>query len=533
MPDARIAASPVERALKRARAVPRTLSRPPQMVERTRWVFWMLTMISLALAVPGTIAGGRGLGLLALAGIALLAGSLVVGYLTRRAHRGLDLLDAVALTAMACAASTPAAVFPLLFAMIWFRSLYGTTPAALLRVVLYGASMIGVLLLGSYLPGGVPDIEAPMVLSAIPTMFVTVVAARHLAGIMSDRQQAAQRDAIHAAAGSRLLGVTDPAAILGVARQTVVDICAVTPGLRCVVVSHEAAELRVSMTAGPFVAADRILTEGVRAALQQTGVPVLAGLPELNEAAGSACEWTALLLPGSEVDDYLVVGAPRLPSEVVDVLTSVTTLVAMAQRNSHAHHELTTLATMDSLTGLANRALFTTTLSRTLTHSAAPGTAVLFVDLDDFKDVNDTFGHSAGDELLRHVAARLTAATRTGDLCARLGGDEFAVLLPGTGVEDATDIAGRIVDAVGEPMELAEGPAQVGASIGLAVDGGDSTPEQLVQRADIAMYAAKAGGKGRVQLFSDGLLRDDAEQISFGLERQLQTTSGDGELAVL
>jgi diguanylate cyclase (GGDEF)-like protein len=172
---------------------------------------------------------------------------------------------------------------------------------------------------------------------------------------------------------------------------------------------------------------------------------------------------------------------------------------------------------MDTLTGLANRALFTTTLSRTLVHRAGTETAVLFVDLDDFKDVNDTFGHSAGDELLREVASRLTAATRTGDLCARLGGDEFAVLLPHTGAEQARDIARGIVDALGGPIRLTEGAAQVGASVGLAVDRGDSTPEQLVQRADIAMYAAKAAGKGRVQVFTSGLLQDDASRGSLYL----------------
>jgi len=135
------------------------------------------------------------------------------------------------------------------------------------------------------------------------------------------------------------------------------------------------------------------------------------------------------------------------------------------------------------------------------------GLTVLFVDLDDFKTVNDGYGHAAGDELLRHVAARLVKAVRPDDLCARLGGDEFAVLLQDTTDGAADVIAQRLVRVLGSPVTLMGRLAQVGASIGLARFSKDTAAEQLVQRADIAMYAAKAKGKNRVQAFDPSLLQ--------------------------
>jgi diguanylate cyclase (GGDEF)-like protein len=120
--------------------------------------------------------------------------------------------------------------------------------------------------------------------------------------------------------------------------------------------------------------------------------------------------------------------------------------------------------------------------------------AVLFVDLDDFKDVNDNEGHAAGDQLLRVVARRLSETIRPGDLVARLGGDEFALLLQG--VPDsaaAMATAERVVTALAEPVQMGNSPVHVGASVGLAMRQDDSTFDRLLREADVAMYAAKPG----------------------------------------
>jgi diguanylate cyclase (GGDEF)-like protein len=131
--------------------------------------------------------------------------------------------------------------------------------------------------------------------------------------------------------------------------------------------------------------------------------------------------------------------------------------------------------------------------------------AVLFVDLDRFKWVNDTLGHEAGDELLRQVAGRLRSCLRGSDTLARLAGDEFTVLLEDVGgPEDALTVAQRIRSALQQPFSVAGQPAHITASVGVALSGPEvGGPQDLLRRADAAMYGAKAAGRDRHQLFTE------------------------------
>lgn len=167
--------------------------------------------------------------------------------------------------------------------------------------------------------------------------------------------------------------------------------------------------------------------------------------------------------------------------------------------------ELQAEATTDPLTGLPNRRALHEYLDRRVAAGPAAGLALLFIDLDDFKVVNDTLGHPAGDELLRIVAERLRASSRPSDLVARLGGDEFAVVVePGPDAASAheTVIARRILDALDAPVALGTATVRTGGSIGIAtVTGGEQTVDDALRDADIAMYAAKRHGKGRYERF--------------------------------
>jgi diguanylate cyclase (GGDEF)-like protein len=180
-------------------------------------------------------------------------------------------------------------------------------------------------------------------------------------------------------------------------------------------------------------------------------------------------------------------------------------------RAERATAELARLAYHDALTGLANRARFLECLDRALARARAAGeptrVAVLLLDLDGFKEVNDTMGHAAGDALLVQVGERLLGATRGCDTAARLGGDEFAVVLDGVRQEaDATVVAERVVAALSAPYALAAGPARVGASLGIARAGdAEATPAALLHDADVAMYRAKAQGRGRWARFAPGM----------------------------
>jgi diguanylate cyclase (GGDEF)-like protein len=162
------------------------------------------------------------------------------------------------------------------------------------------------------------------------------------------------------------------------------------------------------------------------------------------------------------------------------------------------HTDVTSLQ-HDPLTGLANRALFDAQLGLALAQAERSGltAGVLVVDLDRFKEVNDTLGHAAGDRVLAEAARRLRGCVRAGDLPARLGGDEFAVVLGPTAGPGASEaVAARVVEVLGEPYRVDGRTLAVGASVGLASwPAHGRKAEALVKHADRALYAAKAAGR--------------------------------------
>jgi diguanylate cyclase (GGDEF)-like protein/PAS domain S-box-containing protein len=181
----------------------------------------------------------------------------------------------------------------------------------------------------------------------------------------------------------------------------------------------------------------------------------------------------------------------------------------------------------DALTGLANRVLFEDRLNHALVRGGrrSSSVAVLFVDLDDFKTVNDSLGHAAGDELLRVIAHRLTEALRAQDTAARLGGDEFAVLLEDLGSEaEALEVAERMREALAPPATIAGHRLSVLASIGLAYTEPSVTAEEVLRNADLAMYAAKERGKAQVAAFDSVMLDRVIErlEVTGQLERAVE-----------
>ncbi|MFF1731048.1 putative bifunctional diguanylate cyclase/phosphodiesterase [Streptomyces sp. NPDC058247] len=194
----------------------------------------------------------------------------------------------------------------------------------------------------------------------------------------------------------------------------------------------------------------------------------------------------------------------------------------------------------DPLTDLPNRALFTKRVGHALGGRRATdrGTAVLFIDLDGFKQVNDTIGHQAGDELLVQAARRLAESVRSGDTAARLGGDEFAALIVGDGSRDDTareqhiyELADRLRITLSQPYAIDGNDVRVAASIGVAFAEPDVSAGELLRNADLAMYRAKAAGKGRVELYAPQMQADVVRKAE--LATRLRTALHEGEFALL
>ena len=191
------------------------------------------------------------------------------------------------------------------------------------------------------------------------------------------------------------------------------------------------------------------------------------------------------------------------------------------------------LATHDGLTGLPNRALFRDRLTQALAdaHREGSSVAVLYLDLDKFKEVNNSLGHASGDRLLVQVAERLTSTLRESDTLARLGGDEFAVVQRSGGrSSDAEALSLRMIEALSAPFDLDGHQATIGVSVGVAMRSGEATgidPGMLLQEADVALYRAKEEGRGTFRFFQEDMNRRLQERKA--LEADLRRAFADGQ----
>ncbi|MGH9151888.1 MAG: putative bifunctional diguanylate cyclase/phosphodiesterase [Acidimicrobiales bacterium] len=218
----------------------------------------------------------------------------------------------------------------------------------------------------------------------------------------------------------------------------------------------------------------------------------------------------------------------------VEALAVVASDVGERKRNDRAHQEeLLRQALHDPLTGLGNRVLLRHhvehVLARSSRHPSAQ--ALMLLDLDGFKTVNDSLGHGTGDHVLRVVADRLQDAVRAHDTVARVGGDEFAVLLENTDPEEPSRVAGRILDSLRRPIAVDGTEVVVTASVGVATTDHGQDAEGLVRDADVAMYAAKAEGKARYRLFVPEM--GEAARRRLELESDLRLALDRRELVVV
>jgi diguanylate cyclase (GGDEF)-like protein len=261
-----------------------------------------------------------------------------------------------------------------------------------------------------------------------------------------------------------------------------------------VLIDPETSTARLASSLGYSTAAESELLEafGARGATR----------PPLHAGDGSATA-TCPIVGNGELFGWLVASVTETPSrlerdpEIESRLRGLAAQAGVAIRNARLVEALRHQALHDSLTGLANRSLILDRAERLLQRARRNHTtpSVLFIDLDDFKAVNDTLSHAAGDELLRAVARRLEAALRSSDTVGRFGGDEFILLAESNSANGAVLAADRLMGALRDPFQLGDQSVHVTASIGIAA-GDRESADDLLRDADIALYRAKADGKG-------------------------------------
>lgn len=241
-----------------------------------------------------------------------------------------------------------------------------------------------------------------------------------------------------------------------------------------------------------------------------------ASLDSAIAAVGQIDQYLTKPVPVDDLVESVEAGVARTEQRVKE-------RIAAEDLRIKLESELRRQASHDPLTGLANRALFSDRAQHALERRGLNELIVCFFDLDDFKDVNDSYGHGAGDELLRVIGQRLRECVRPADTVARFGGDEFAVLLEDTQLPGALDVMDRLYASLSSPVRLGdEEEVVVHVSVGMTmVSGRDVTSEELLAEADAAMYAAKARGKNRYEIF-DPSMRSASE-----LRSRLRVELGD------
>jgi diguanylate cyclase (GGDEF)-like protein/PAS domain S-box-containing protein len=498
--------------------------------------FVLRTLFVLLAAVPVyALARGHGLTTAALS-TAPLAGLVLVAWVpslhrsTRAAAAALGLMTTAALTVQLSGGATEAHF--LFFALLPLAALYAARAPFLLAIVFVGVHHF---VLGTLLPHAVFAHHVdPLPMAALHAAFVLLESWACLAAWRRFDDRRERIEQLVAERTCELKTQRDELARLAAVVQTTDDAVMTTTPDGVFTSWNPGAERLYGWTAAEVV--------GRHASLLSAGTPLPS---ELVRVPLGSYERRHLRRDGSVFDALVTFSVIRddtgRPTGVSGIARDITGRKrSEAEAHATVRHleaqagELARMALHDPLTGLANRALMQDRLEHALADRRARQHAVLLLDLDDFKAVNDTSGHEAGDAVLSAVARRLESSVRPADTVARLGGDEFVVLMEDVeGRRDVVPVAERLLRRLREPVEWGDEEFTVGGSVGVTfTDAGDGRGmDDLLRDADLAMYVAKAGGKNRVRVFEHGMREEVVAQDE--LVRDLRAAVPTGELRVL
>jgi diguanylate cyclase (GGDEF)-like protein len=445
---------------------------PQQLGARIRWLFVVFVLFNVLTAVPRTLTSPmapftwRILGAVAALGLAYWW---LHGYRRGAFPVGAAPFEGLGLALVGYGSHNWLVTLGLLFCSVSFRGLYGSWKHALALTVSLFAGSLGAILFTQ--PGRVTDFLQQA--SGVPPLALFTAA---VAEATRRQEQAAARERVFSRLGSTLVTTSDREAICQHSVAAAEELLGALPGGWAVLALKTPDGEAVTVTTGgsPVDPDD-----------ERLGIPLQTEKYQYGE---------------------LLIGATTaVPDDILPSLHTLAAQTVLGLRNAEHAATLRHQAFHDNLTGLANRSL----LHEHLRHAMARArrgspVAVLLIDLDGFKSVNDTYGHAAGDQLLVAVAQRLRDGIRGAETAARLGGDEFAVLLDGMdSSQDAILVAERLLASIQEPV-FAGGVELIPAgSLGVAVWRDHADIDALLHDADTAMYAAKTAGKGRVAHFDE------------------------------
>jgi diguanylate cyclase (GGDEF)-like protein/PAS domain S-box-containing protein len=371
-----------------------------------------------------------------------------------------DVIELSAVLALLSRVTDVSPVISTFFMAVLFRAAIGGLP----RLLLSQAGYLGVWTIAIALPWHVQPVPGAMI--SLPTTSLMVYGTRTLMAKLQEQHKAQN-------------------ALLGGVLSELPFPVVVTDGAGDVVLANPAVTDLVGWSGAEPPDLRRLRLQDLE------GRPV-----ELRElaAAGSRTRTEVRLIRADGAALQIVVQTVPMTTSLTHGRGVVLALLDVTAQRAYEEH-LHRAAYYDMLTGLPNRRMLFERLG--LAHSTGSAYAMLLIDLNDFKSVNDTHGHKIGDELLTAVAQRIDAAAGETATVARLGGDEFAVLLPHAGPTEAEAVAQAVRDSFAAPLPLSCGPLQSGGTVGVAIAGPGQTPDEVIERADHAMYVAKSSARRR------------------------------------
>jgi diguanylate cyclase (GGDEF)-like protein len=464
----------------------------PSPLSRTRLIAYLAaSAVLVAHVVPVLLADDRaGWTLASLGGLAALLGLLAWTTFQERPVPGEPVLTPVLLVLVGGSLGGPVRLMTISIAVFAVLALHGSGRAWVVRTLLGLAVLPAGTALAAATGATAVSWRTADVLGLVPFVVPVGLVMYDIRRVLRQQEMVSARDALLSSAGGRLLAAADVDEVHRIGIDLTNRMIALAPGLAMLIVRRRNDTWYVTRAIG--------LDPGLG----------LVGRPMSDEELAAPAEALAEVVPGHRHwhrelagDRHLLLGAVRpVSASEADAFRTLVNQVVLAERNLTSRAELEHRAHHDSLTRLPNRELFYDTLTEAVAHGPAGSVAVISVDLDDFKQVNDTYGHGGGDQLLIEVAARLRAGAGPQGMAARLGGDEFVVLLTGlTDEAEAERVAWRLRDRILTPIEVLGRTVQVGASVGIS--GAAQDPADFMRRADVAMYTAKAAGKNRVERF--------------------------------